>query len=390
MIQSIRLSSVLLISNIVNVAFGAAFAHVARDGSTPSLSYDPNTTSYCTWWVDLTTTVSCTSLLSDNLITLDTFRRWPSSTTSTPATTTTKVPNGIETPTPTQPNIVDNCDEFYYVKTGDSCANIASSHGITLAQFLQWNPNAGSTCGGLWADAYACVSVLGTGPSPTSTQPGNGVATPTPTQDGMVSNCNKFHFVDNGQTCATIAALYSISVAQFVQWNPAAKSDCSGLWGSTYACVGVIGTTPTPSVTTTTSVGNGIATPTPTQPSMVNNCDSFYYVASGDNCASIASKSGISLAQFVEWNPSVGSSCTGLWLDASYIVLLYGSGYSWVTERDRLLLFVEIVVPMMVLIIVAWLALYLRSRKARRNEEERQQQQEQELIDLEKGPEASH
>lgn len=66
-----------------------------------------------------------------------------------------------------------------------------------------------------------------------------------------------------------------------------------------------------------------------------------------------------------------------------------GSGYSWVTERDRLLLFVEIVVPMMVLIIVAWLALYLRSRKARRNEEEKQQQQQQELIDLEKGPEAS-
>ncbi|KAI4858574.1 hypothetical protein F4820DRAFT_442209 [Hypoxylon rubiginosum] len=359
MIQSIRLSSVLLISNIVNIAFGAAFAHVARDGLTPSLSYDPNTTSYCTWWVDLTTTVSCTSLLSDNLITLDTFRRWnpsitagcgnllvghsycveaffepitttttitskPSSTTSTPATTTTKVPNGIETPTPTQPNIVDNCDEFYYVKTGDSCANIASSHGITLAQFLQWNPNAGSTCGGLWADAYACVSVLGTGPSPTSTQPGNGVATPTPTQDGMVSNCNKFHFVYNGQTCATIAALYSISVAQFVQWNPAAKSDCSGLWGSTYACVGVIGTTPTPSVTTTTSVGNGIATPTPTQPSMVNNCDSFYYVASGDYCASIASKSGISLAQFVEWNPSVGSSCTGLWLDAYVCISIIG------------------------------------------------------------------
>jgi hypothetical protein len=53
----------------------------------------------------------------------------------------------------------------------------------------------------------------------------------------MVSNCNKFHFVQRGQTCATIAPLYSISVAQFVQWNPAAKSDCSGLWAET---VGVL------------------------------------------------------------------------------------------------------------------------------------------------------
>jgi hypothetical protein len=51
--------------------------------------------------------------------------------------------------------------------------------------------------------------------------------TPSPVQDGMVANCNKFHFVQRGQTCATIAPLYSISVAQFVQWNPAAKSDCS-------------------------------------------------------------------------------------------------------------------------------------------------------------------
>ncbi|KAI1765771.1 hypothetical protein GGR53DRAFT_489010 [Hypoxylon sp. FL1150] len=62
-----------------------------------------------------------------------------------------------------------------------------------------------------------------------------------------------------------------------------------------------------------------------------------------------------------------------------------GSRYTWETERDRLVLFVEIAVPMMVLIIVAWLALYFRS-KAKRNEEEEQQQA---LIDLEKGPGAS-
>jgi hypothetical protein len=49
----------------------------------------------------------------------------------------------------------------------------------------------------------------------------------------MVGNCNKFHFVDKGQTCATIAALYSISTAQFIQWNPAVNSDCTGLWAST-------------------------------------------------------------------------------------------------------------------------------------------------------------
>lgn len=66
----------LTTTTVVGVAFGTAVAHVARDGATPSLAYDPSTTSYCTWWVDLTAITSCASLLSDNLINLDTFRRW--------------------------------------------------------------------------------------------------------------------------------------------------------------------------------------------------------------------------------------------------------------------------------------------------------------------------
>jgi hypothetical protein len=67
----------------------------------------------------------------------------------------------------------------------------------------------------------------------TTTLPGNGVATPASTQPGMIGKCNKSHFVDTEQTCAAIAALYSISTTQFVQWNPAAKSDCTGLWALT-------------------------------------------------------------------------------------------------------------------------------------------------------------
>lgn len=129
--------------------------------------------------------------------------------------------------------MVNNCDAFYLVKAGDSCAGIASAHGISLAQFQAWNPSAGTTCSGLWADAYACVSIIGVDATPTTTQTGNGVATPAPTQSGMVSNCNKFHFVEAGQTCSTIASSYGIGLRQFTEWNPAAKSDCSGLWAST-------------------------------------------------------------------------------------------------------------------------------------------------------------
>ncbi|KAL2167457.1 hypothetical protein VTG60DRAFT_1208 [Thermothelomyces hinnuleus] len=181
----------------------------------------------------------------------------------------------------------------------------------------------------------------------------------------MVGNCNKSHFVEKDETCDTIAALYSISASQFLQWNPAAKADCSGLWASTYACVGIIGgttpatttrtgngiTTPTPVHPgmvsncnndlvswnagiggkdcrglqantfvcigviggTPTSTGNGIPTPTPTQSGMVKNCNKFVYVNPGDTCASIASKNSISVDNFVKWNGGVGGKdCRGL------------------------------------------------------------------------------
>jgi hypothetical protein len=46
----------------------------------------------------------------------------------------------------------------------------------------------------------------------------------------MVTNCKKFHFVQDNQTYTVIAGLYKISVSDFIKWNPAAGSDCRGLW----------------------------------------------------------------------------------------------------------------------------------------------------------------
>lgn len=66
----------------------------------------------------------------------------------------------VQTPLPTQPNMVANCDKFVIVKTGDQCASIISAAGISLVDFLKWNPSAGTNCAGLWANAYACTGVL--------------------------------------------------------------------------------------------------------------------------------------------------------------------------------------------------------------------------------------
>lgn len=149
--------------------------------------------------------------------------------------------NGIPTPEPTQPGMVGNCNRFYKVVSGDTCVVVASKAGISTTQFAAWNPQTGgAACSSLWLGYYVCTGVVGTAPSPpTPTQPGNGVATPTPIQAGMVGNCKKFHFVKPGETCAVIAANNRISTSDFIRWNPAAGSSCTGLWANTYACIGV-------------------------------------------------------------------------------------------------------------------------------------------------------
>lgn len=156
--------------------------------------------------------------------------------------------NGVTTPTPTQPGMVNNCNRFYFAKVGESCTDLLKTNGITLADFAKWNTGVGNNCQNMWDDTYHCVRVIGFVPPPsstvrpptTTTKPGNGITTPLPTQVGMVSNCNKFEYVDENEYCYDITTKYKITQANFVAWNPAAKSDCSGLWARTYACVGVI------------------------------------------------------------------------------------------------------------------------------------------------------
>ena len=211
--------------------------------------------------------------------------------------------------------MVGNCNVFYLVRTGDNCAVIAQAHDISLESFIEWNPAVGTGCTGIWASTYACVGTTDSEGSPptTTTAPGNGVETPSPIQPGMVDNCESFYFVQIGDSCQSIASTNGISEQQFSTWNPAVGAGCTGLWASTYACVGVIGFTPptttAPPPTTTTTAGNGISTPTPTQPGLVNNCERFYLVRTGDSCVDVATAHGITLQQFTTWNPNAGSTC---------------------------------------------------------------------------------
>lgn len=237
--------------------------------------------------------------------------------TTAPATTTT-AGNGIATPTPIQPGMVSNCDAFHKVVSGDQCDALAARYGVTRAQLTTWNPEIGSGCNSMWLDYYICVSIIGVNPAPSTTTTGNGIATPTPIQPGMVGNCDAFHKVASGDECGVLASRYGVTVAQLTAWNPQIGSGCGGMWLDYYICVSIVGVQPSKTTTTkatTTTKGNGIATPTPYQEGMTRNCRIFRKVISGDSCASIAKIAGVTVAQFISWNPAVGSSCTNLWLN---------------------------------------------------------------------------
>lgn len=76
----------------------------------------------------------------------------------------------------------------------------------------------------------------------TSTTTGNGITTPYPIQTGMVSTCDIVYKVAAGDSCVDIANDNSILVSSFYDYNPAVKTDCSGLQAKEYVvCVGMIG-----------------------------------------------------------------------------------------------------------------------------------------------------
>ncbi|WYZ45783.1 hypothetical protein EsH8_IX_000008 [Colletotrichum jinshuiense] len=214
-------------------------------------------------------------------------------------TTMTTPGNGISTPAPTQATIVNNCDVFYFVIAIDTCEAISVKHGITVAQFQSWNPSIGATCTELWANTYACVSIVGH--SPTNPPP----ATPTPIQPNMVGNCDLFYKVRSEDTCTSIASSNGVTTQQITTWNPSVKSNCTALWLDYYICTSIVGHTPT-------SSGNGIQAPTPIQSGMKTSCNAFHFVTSGQTCQVIIARYSITQADVFKCNPAVKRDCTGI------------------------------------------------------------------------------
>lgn len=141
---------------------------------------------------------------------------------------------------------------------------------FSLAEFYKWNPAVGDQCTSLWLGYYYCVAVKGTSTVPASTTTTAAApAGPTPTQEGISSDCKRYHLVKAGNSCQGIVDTYgTFTLSQFYSWNPAVGSTCSALWAEYYVCIGVTGT---PTTTTKPSTPTS-TTPSPTQPDVNPKC----------------------------------------------------------------------------------------------------------------------
>ncbi|KAL8772227.1 MAG: hypothetical protein Q9203_001365 [Teloschistes exilis] len=172
---------------------------------------------------------------------------------SDPAGTTTTSAPGNPPPTPTgpvQPGQPSDCNKWYTIQSGDSCASVEQMYFITHAQFRAWNPSVSEDCStGFWLGYDYCVSTTtmtttrsSINPPPTSTS--SAVPAPTPNQAGnAISNCNKYAQTQDGDYCSLFATRNGITTANLYAWNSVVGSDGSGcdtsFWLGYYYCVGV-------------------------------------------------------------------------------------------------------------------------------------------------------
>ncbi|KAK3896800.1 hypothetical protein C8A05DRAFT_39649 [Staphylotrichum tortipilum] len=135
--------------------------------------------------------------------------------------------------------MISNCNKFTWARPGDTCDSIAFWNGVAGTQWVKlWNWGVGPNCENLQVNNYVCIGALAG--TPTVVGP-NGVATPVPTQAGMVSYCKKFVKVNPGDTCNGMAFFNGpISTENFLLWNTGVGGTaCNNLQADTYACIGL-------------------------------------------------------------------------------------------------------------------------------------------------------
>ena len=201
-------------------------------------------------------------------------------------------------PSPIQ-GAVARCSKYHQVASSSTtCDAIVQRYGLTVSDFLGWNPGINSACDNLQTGYYTCVAI-----------------TPSPVQTPVHEFCNKYHKVaSSSTTCQGIADYNGISLSAFASWNPSIDAGCNNLKAGWYTCVGV--------------------TPSPIQIPVTSNCDKYHQVASSSTtCQAIAAYNKISLSDFMKWSTGIDTSCSNL--RVSWYVCVHVPGATVLPRRRR-------------------------------------------------------
>ncbi|KAJ5886229.1 uncharacterized protein N7473_008903 [Penicillium subrubescens] len=149
------------------------------------------------------------------------------------------------------PRTTEDCTQWVEYSSGLTCELLETYFGMTEVEFEEWNPivtELGDGCE-LLPGLYYCVHVNFTTISVSSvnlisttisifssttvvsatttatttttlTSTGNGVTTQTPYESGITDDCDEFHLVVSGDTCADIVSDAGITLYDFYSWNP--------------------------------------------------------------------------------------------------------------------------------------------------------------------------
>ncbi|KAF2719531.1 carbohydrate-binding module family 50 protein [Polychaeton citri CBS 116435] len=219
----------------------------------------------------------------------------------------------------------------------NDCSYIAYAFHLTTDQLLAWNPSLSSDLSSCDLQSGYSYCVMRDGQQGSEDSLDYCIPVDDP-EDGTAADCSCFTRVhgyqnSSGYDCGDIAQSYSISLTDLTTWNTWMGSDCDsalykglGYHDTRAICIGVNASAPTATATkppSSTPPQTGTKTSTsmgPTQTGIVKGCLKYYTVQSGDSCTSIEAQYAITFAQFYQWNPSVGSDCTNLWLGYAYCV----------------------------------------------------------------------
>jgi hypothetical protein len=156
-----------------------------------------------------------------------------------------------------------------WLSLGGSCSAIESEYGITFAQLLAWNPAVGSNCQYLEVGEAYCVGVS------------SAIAPPASVQAGIVSTCNAYTVVASGMY------LYPFILQYFLRKK---GLSCTDIW--------------------------------------LRERRNTNQTNTGGSCSAIESAYILTFAQFLAWNPAIGSNCQSLELGVAYCVGVSASATS--------------------------------------------------------------